>query len=198
MTLVDTGDDTLTGGRLKRVQPYLNGEDFCFTYGDGLSDVDITALIAFHKAHGKWATVTAVQPPGHRGCPTPHGRAHHASVESRNRDRIPSEMRRQFGLYIAAPTAGSLNIQGVIGGPLELLGAEEGIARVSRLFKDSWQVLVHGDWATLEALLPDRMRRQRWVDAAAKVPPRPGSGMALRLDIGEASVHRQCRGLRPR
>ena len=120
------------------------------------------------------------------------------SVESRNRDRIPSEMRRQFGLYIAAPTAGSLNIQGVIGGPLELLGAEEGIARVSRLFKDSWQVLVHGDWATLEALLPDRMRRQRWVDAAAKVPPRPGSGMALRLDIGEASVHRQCRGLRPR
>lgn len=68
VTLVDTGDDTLTGGRLKRVSDYIRDEDaFCFTYGDGLSDVDISALIAFHRAHGKWATVTAVQPPGRYG-----------------------------------------------------------------------------------------------------------------------------------
>ena len=68
VTLVDTGDDTLTGGRLKRVSDYIRDEQaFCFTYGDGLSDVDITALIAFHQAHGKWATVTAVQPPGRYG-----------------------------------------------------------------------------------------------------------------------------------
>jgi glucose-1-phosphate cytidylyltransferase len=68
VTLVDTGDATMTGGRLKRVAPYLAGEDsFCFTYGDGLSDVDITATIAFHKAHGRLATVTAVQPPGRYG-----------------------------------------------------------------------------------------------------------------------------------
>lgn len=68
VTLVDTGEDTLTGGRLRRVSDYLKGEDaFCFTYGDGVSDIDITAEIAFHKLHGKLATVTAVQPPGRYG-----------------------------------------------------------------------------------------------------------------------------------
>lgn len=68
VTLVDTGDDTLTGGRLKRVSDYIRDDEaFCFTYGDGLSDVDISALIAFHHAHGKWATITAVQPPGRYG-----------------------------------------------------------------------------------------------------------------------------------
>jgi glucose-1-phosphate cytidylyltransferase len=68
VTLVDTGDDTMTGGRLKRVAPYLAGEDaFCFTYGDGVADIDITALIRFHKQHGRLATVTAVQQPGRYG-----------------------------------------------------------------------------------------------------------------------------------
>ena len=68
VTLVDTGDETLTGGRLKRVADYVkDGDAFCFTYGDGLSDVDISREIAFHKQHGKLATVTAVQPPGRYG-----------------------------------------------------------------------------------------------------------------------------------
>ena len=68
VTLVDTGEDTLTGGRLKRVGGYLQGEDaFCFTYGDGLADVDVAASIAFHREHGKLATITAVQPPGRYG-----------------------------------------------------------------------------------------------------------------------------------
>lgn len=68
VTLVDTGEETLTGGRLKRVANYLKHEDaFCFTYGDGLSDVNISRKIAFHKNHGKLATVTAVQPPGRYG-----------------------------------------------------------------------------------------------------------------------------------
>ncbi len=67
VTLVDTGEETMTGGRLKRVGPYLDGEDFCFTYGDGLSDVDITALVHFHRAQGTLATVTGVQPPGRFG-----------------------------------------------------------------------------------------------------------------------------------
>ena len=63
VTLVDTGDDTMTGGRLKRVADYVKNDDaFCFTYGDGVSDVDISAGIAFHRQHGKLATVTAVQP----------------------------------------------------------------------------------------------------------------------------------------
>lgn len=68
VTLVDTGDDTLTGGRLRRVADYVKDEDaFCFTYGDGVANVDISAEITFHKQHGKWATVTAVQPPGRYG-----------------------------------------------------------------------------------------------------------------------------------
>ena len=68
VTLVDTGDDTLTGGRLKRVAPYVRDDDaFCFTYGDGVADDDVTRELAYHRQHGKWATVTAVQPPGRYG-----------------------------------------------------------------------------------------------------------------------------------
>ncbi|HMD57047.1 MAG TPA: glucose-1-phosphate cytidylyltransferase [Solirubrobacteraceae bacterium] len=67
VTLIDTGEQTMTGGRLKRVLPYIGDEDFCFTYGDGVADVDITALLAFHREQGKSATVTAVQPPGRFG-----------------------------------------------------------------------------------------------------------------------------------
>ena len=68
VTLVDTGEDTMTGGRLKRVADYVKDEEFfCFTYGDGVADVDITASIAFHRAHGRLATVTAALPPGRFG-----------------------------------------------------------------------------------------------------------------------------------
>jgi len=68
VTLIDTGDDTLTGGRLKRVADYVKDEEsFCFTYGDGVSDINISELIRFHKQHGKSASVTAVQPPGRYG-----------------------------------------------------------------------------------------------------------------------------------
>ena len=68
VTLVDTGDETLTGGRLKRVKQYIKDEEsFCFTYGDGVSDVNISELIEFHKSHNKLATLTATQPPGRFG-----------------------------------------------------------------------------------------------------------------------------------
>ncbi len=68
VTLIDTGEGTLTGGRLKRVVDYVEGEDeFCMTYGDGLSDIDISATITFHREHGRLATVTAVKPPGRFG-----------------------------------------------------------------------------------------------------------------------------------
>lgn len=67
VTLVDTGEKTMTGGRLKRVAHYLGDEDFCMTYGDGVANVNIGKLIAFHKKHRKLATVTAVQPPGRYG-----------------------------------------------------------------------------------------------------------------------------------
>jgi glucose-1-phosphate cytidylyltransferase len=67
VTIVDTGEHTMTGGRLKRVAPYLGSETFCFTYGDGLSDVNITATIEHHRKSKRLATVTAVQPPGRFG-----------------------------------------------------------------------------------------------------------------------------------
>jgi len=68
VSLMDTGENTMTGGRLKRVRDYLNHEEaFCFTYGDGVGDVDITALISFHQQHGKHATLTAMRPPGRYG-----------------------------------------------------------------------------------------------------------------------------------
>ena len=68
VTLVDTGENSMTGGRLRRVADYLKDEEaFCFTYGDGLCDVDISATIRFHKSHGREATVTAVRPPARFG-----------------------------------------------------------------------------------------------------------------------------------
>lgn len=68
VTLIDTGEHTMTGGRLKRVAHHLAGEEaFCFTYGDGVANIDIAAQIAFHRAHGRLATVTAVRPPGRYG-----------------------------------------------------------------------------------------------------------------------------------
>lgn len=82
VTLVDTGDETLTGGRLKRVARYLRDEEaFCFTYGDGVADIDITKQLAFHKLHGKLATVTAVQPPGRYGALVREGNAVHGFQE---------------------------------------------------------------------------------------------------------------------
>lgn len=82
VTLVDTGDETLTGGRLKRVADYVKGEEaFCFTYGDGVANVDITALVAFHQQHGKQATVTAVQPPGRYGALNMDGEAVRGFIE---------------------------------------------------------------------------------------------------------------------
>jgi glucose-1-phosphate cytidylyltransferase len=67
ITLVDTGENTLTGGRLRRVKEHIGKETFCFTYGDGVTDLNIAELLKFHKQHGKLATVTAIQPPGRYG-----------------------------------------------------------------------------------------------------------------------------------
>ena len=67
VTLVDTGEETMTGGRIKRISNYVKNEDFCCTYGDGISDVNVTALLEFHRENGKLATLTATQPPGRFG-----------------------------------------------------------------------------------------------------------------------------------
>lgn len=80
VTLIDTGDGTMTGGRLKRVQSYIGDETFCFTYGDGVSDIDVTRLVSFHREQGTHATLTAVQPPGRFGAFTLE--AHQARIQS--------------------------------------------------------------------------------------------------------------------
>ena len=67
VTLIDTGLNTMTGGRIKRIQPYIGNEPFMLTYGDGVSDIDITQVSAFHKAHGKIGTISAVRPEGRFG-----------------------------------------------------------------------------------------------------------------------------------
>jgi glucose-1-phosphate cytidylyltransferase len=82
VTLVDTGENTLTGGRLKRIADYVKDDDaFCFTYGDGVADVDVSALVGFHRQHGKRATVTAVQPPGRYGALNMDGNAVRGFIE---------------------------------------------------------------------------------------------------------------------
>ncbi len=67
ISLIDTGEESMTGGRIKRIKDYIGNEDFCVTYGDGVADVNVSNLVKFHKEHGKLATVTAVQPPGRFG-----------------------------------------------------------------------------------------------------------------------------------
>ena len=67
VTLIDTGQETLTGGRLKRAAPYLDDQAFCFTYGDGVADLNVGRLLDFHRAHGRLVTLTAIQPPGRYG-----------------------------------------------------------------------------------------------------------------------------------
>ena len=81
VTLVETGESTMTGGRLKRIAPYLDSDAFCFTYGDGVADVDIARQLDFHRAHQGAATVTAVSPPGRFGTLTLEGNAVTAMAE---------------------------------------------------------------------------------------------------------------------
>ena len=88
ITLIDTGAETMTGGRLKRAAPYLNNETFCLTYGDGLSNIDITAEIAFHRQQRKLATVAAVQPPGRFGVLNLNSEHYVTSFEEKPSDEI--------------------------------------------------------------------------------------------------------------
>lgn len=88
VTLIDTGPNTMTGGRLRRVAPYLGDETFCLTYGDGLSDIDIAAEIVFHRKHGKLATVAAVQPPGRFGVLNINAENQVVSFEEKPTDEI--------------------------------------------------------------------------------------------------------------
>jgi glucose-1-phosphate cytidylyltransferase len=151
VTLIDTGENTLTGGRLKRVGQYLDGEDFCFTYGDGVSNVDLTQLIAFHKAHGKQATVTAVQPPGRFGALVTDGSAVKSFIEKPHGDG----MHINGGFFVLSP-----KVLELIEGdrtiwektPLELL------AKANQL-----QAFTHnGFWQPMDTLRDKQLLEELW------------------------------------
>jgi glucose-1-phosphate cytidylyltransferase len=158
VTLVDTGDETATGGRLKRIARYVKDEeDFCFTYGDGVSDIDIGALIEFHRRSGALATVTAALPPGRFG------------VLTMSRDRI-TEFREKpvseggrinGGYFVLSPKV----LDGIAGDatvwerePMERLAAEGQLA-----------AFVHdGFWQPLDTLRDKTALNEMW--AAGKAP----------------------------
>jgi glucose-1-phosphate cytidylyltransferase len=137
VTLIDTGDATMTGGRLNRVRQHVQDDTFCFTYGDGVSDVDITALLGFHRRHETAATVTVVQPPGRFG-----------AVDIRN-EKIDSFQEKprgdggwvNGGFFVLEPS-----VFDYLGGddtvwerePLERLAAEGQLAAYRHDLEDLW------------------------------------------------------------
>jgi len=157
VTLVDTGDDTLTGGRLRRVVDYVRDEDaFCFTYGDGVADVDIAAQIVFHRAHGKLATVTAVQPPGRYGALQMDGDAVRGFAEKPRGDGG----RINGGFFVLSPRAIDL-IDGDQtsweGRPLERLAAEGELI--------AWQH--DGFWQPMDTLRDKTQLEELWQSGSA-------------------------------
>jgi glucose-1-phosphate cytidylyltransferase len=156
VTLVDTGDQTMTGGRLKRVEAYLGEGDFCFTYGDGVSDVDLTQLIAFHQTHGKLATVTAVQPPGRFGALDLKGDAVTSFIEKPHGDG----MYINGGFFVLSPKVLDL-IEGDTTiwekKPLETL-AHQGQLNAYKH---------HGFWQPMDTLRDKQLLEDLWGSGAA-------------------------------
>ena len=158
VTLVDTGEDTMTGGRLKRVADHLKGEkEFCFTYGDGVADIDISAQIAFHRAHGKLATVTAVAPPGRYGALDLDGPIVKGFVEKPRGDGGLIN----GGFFVLSPKVIDL-IQGDQtsweGEPLAQLAAKQQLM--------AWEH--HGFWAAMDTLRDRNALESQW--ASGKAP----------------------------
>lgn len=107
VTLVDTGLETMTGGRVRRVRDYLDGQTFCLTYGDGVSDVDISALVDFHRQQDATVTLTAVQPPGRFGALVlDEGETRIASFKEKPRgDGLSEEAWVNGGFFVVEPAA---------------------------------------------------------------------------------------------
>lgn len=157
VTLVDTGDDTLTGGRLKRVAAHIENEEaFCFTYGDGVADLDITRLLAFHKAHGKLATVTAVQPAGRYGALALDGAAVTGFTEKPKGDGGWIN----GGFFVVSPACLGLidgDTSSWEAGPLERLAAEGQL-----------QAFEHaGFWQPMDTLRDKTQLEHLWASGAA-------------------------------
>jgi glucose-1-phosphate cytidylyltransferase len=157
VTLVDTGDTTMTGGRLRRVANYLRDEEaFCFTYGDGVSDVNISAKIKFHRSHGKLATVTAVQSPGRYGALQMDGESVRGFTEKPRGDGG----RINGGFFVLSPKAIDL-VDGEQssweGSPLEQLAATGELM--------AWQH--DGFWQPMDTLRDKNQLEDLWASGRA-------------------------------
>jgi glucose-1-phosphate cytidylyltransferase len=158
VTLVDTGDHSMTGGRLRRVSPYLRGEEsFCFTYGDGVSDLDVGATLAFHRAHGKAATLTATYPPGRFGVLD----IHHGQVRSFQEKPHGEGAMINSGFFVLQPRVLDL-IEGDATvwehGPLNQLAAEGELMAYEHL----------GFWQPMDTLREKHLLEELW--ASGKAP----------------------------
>jgi glucose-1-phosphate cytidylyltransferase len=198
VTLVDTGLETMTGGRLKRVGKYLDGEDFCLTYGDGVADIDLGALIEFHKSQGRLATLTAVQPPGRFGALD----IHHGQVTRFQEKPRGDDSWINGGFFVLSP-----RVLDYIAGdatsweeePLRHLAQDGQLAAYHH----------HGFWQPMDTLRDKRHLEQLWAsgqppwriwdDAASKQPTerllerttRPGDGPhGLQGSVAEPVVAR--------
>jgi glucose-1-phosphate cytidylyltransferase len=151
VTLVDTGEDTETGGRLKRVLPFIGDEDFCFTYGDGVTDLDIRALLDYHRGHGKLATVTAVQPPGRFGALETEGDLVRAFTEKPHGDGAWIN----GGFFVLSPKVGEY-----IDGDRTVWEREplEGLARDGQLSAYRYD----GFWQMMDTLRDKNYLEERW------------------------------------
>jgi glucose-1-phosphate cytidylyltransferase len=157
ITLIDTGADTMTGGRLKAIRPYLNeDEPFCFTYGDGVAAIDIGALIDFHKGHGRRATITAVAPPGRFGALEFDG-----DLVTRFREKPDGDGGRiNGGFFVAAPS-----VLDLVDGP-DVLWEREPLEKLAR---DGELVAYRYDgfWAAMDTLRDKNFLEGLWVDGRA-------------------------------
>lgn len=158
VTLVDTGEDTMTGGRLKRVSQYIKDEElFCFTYGDGVSDINIEALINFHKEHAVKATLTAVYPPGRFGA---LAIANHKVTTFKEKPKGDGGM-INGGFFVLSPEVLSLIKDDTTvweQGPLEALAAENQIAAYEHA----------GFWQPMDTLRDKNYLEELW--ATNKAP----------------------------
>ena len=157
VTVVDTGEDTMTGGRLKRVSKYVKDEDvFCFTYGDGVSDVDITKLIAFHREQGVQATLTATLPPGRFGSLDLKGSKVNCFVEKPKGDGAMIN----GGFFVLSPKVIDLIAGDVTTWerePLERLAQEGNLAAYQH----------HGFWQPMDTLRDKTHLEELWITGQA-------------------------------
>lgn len=157
VTLVETGETTQIGGRIKRILPYIEGDDcFCLTYGDGVGDIDVTSALAFHKEHGRLATVTAVQPPGRFGALVLDG----AAVKGFKEKPVGDGGWINGGFFVLSPKVGDY-----IEGDTTVWEREpmENLARDQEM--QAW--FHRGFWQPMDTLRDQRELDAMWSDNAA-------------------------------